>query len=287
MDEKQLSLQSAVRELSRPGVDPAGKICRLLSLAGTAVLAKRLGCSRLEVETAALESGIIPERYHRNIGTVGIAGQLALLRSHAFIAGAGGLGGLVIELLARMGVGRLTVIDDDSFCESNLNRQLLALEKDLGCGKAPAASRRVSEVNGSVELMARRCRGDSGSLAGMLGDCRVALDCLDNLPSRFALEQACQKHGIPLVHGAVAGFTGQVAVIWPGEPLFKLIYGSGSAHHGAEIHLGNPAPTPAMIASWQASEAVKILAGLPCTTRGRLLIIDMLSGETTPIQLIP
>lgn len=287
MDEKRLRLQCSVREASKHCVDSCGKTFRIISLAGTVTLAERMDCSRKEVEIAALEAGVIPERYQRNIGTVGIEGQLGLLRSHGAVVGAGGLGGLAIELLARMGVGKLTIIDGDSFTGSNLNRQLHALERTLGAGKVETTAFRMGEVNCSVEVIAHSCYADESNLPELLEGCGVVLDCLDNLSSRLALENACQKLGIPLVHGAVAGFTGQLAVIWPGEPLFHKIYGSGknSEDRGAEVLLGNPAPTPAVVAAWQCGEAVKILTGMADAIRGRLLLIHMLSGETTSFQI--
>ena len=111
----------------------------------------------------ALEQRIIPERYQRNIGTVGIDGQMRLLRSKVGVVGAGGLGGLAIELLARMGIGSLVVIDSDSFTASNLNRQLLSLEGGLGAGKAETAARRVKEINGAVEILPLQQQADASN----------------------------------------------------------------------------------------------------------------------------
>ena len=107
-------LKDAIRQLAQKRVDPAGKEYMCLDLAETIALAERFQCPRRTVELAALEQRIIPERYQRNIGTVGIDGQMRLLRSKVGVVGAGGLGGLAIELLARMGIGSLVVIDGDS-----------------------------------------------------------------------------------------------------------------------------------------------------------------------------
>jgi hypothetical protein len=139
-------------EASRRGVNPAGESYRCLSLEDTVSLAGRLGLTRRELEIAALEAGVIPDRYQRNLGTIGIAGQIKLLRARAGIVGAGGLGGFAVELLARCGVGRLTVIDSDSFDTTNLNRQLYALEGGLRLNKAAAAAHRVEGINGAVEV---------------------------------------------------------------------------------------------------------------------------------------
>jgi molybdopterin/thiamine biosynthesis adenylyltransferase len=278
----------ALRQAARSGVSPAGQSYRFLALGDTVALAGRFGLLRRDVEIAALEAGIIPERYQRSIGTVGLPGQIRLLKARVGVVGAGGLGGLAVELLARMGVGSLVVIDGDDFTDSNLNRQLLAAETDLLTGKAGAAARRVAEINGSVTVSAVSSRGDAANLPAFLEGCSLALDCLDNLTSRFDLEEACQRLGIPLVHGAVAGFMGQIAVIRPGRPLFSYIYGPMKAENidrGAETSLGNPAATPAMIAAWQVGEAVKILIGLDEQPGDRLFIFDMLTAQMVAVEL--
>lgn len=280
--------KSLLLRASRLEIDSAGECCRYLSLGDTVSLAGELGLTRRELEIAALEAGITPDRYRRNLGTMGIAGQLKLLRAHAGVVGAGGLGGYVVELLARCGVGRLTVIDGDSFDSTNLNRQLYALEGGLASDKAGAAARRVNEINGAVEVNAFLCRGDTGNLPRLLQGCDLVLDCLDNLPDRFSLEQVCQALNVPMVHGAIAGFMGQVAIIYPGRPLLGVIYGSQAApgsRGGVEEHLGNPSFTPAAVAAWQVAGAVKHLAGLAEIPDDVLMLIDLFSGETTPVVL--
>ncbi|HED24676.1 MAG TPA: HesA/MoeB/ThiF family protein [Firmicutes bacterium] len=287
MDKKKLS--RSVRESSECVVDGNGKEWRCLSLDAARRIAAEYGSGTRLIEIAALEEDIVPSRYRRNIGTVGIAGQLRLLGSAAGIVGVGGLGGFVIELLARMGVGRITVIDDDSFSESNLNRQLLSIEENLGVVKIEAAVERIAAVNSAVEVEAHCCRGDSDNFSELLEHCELVIDCLDNLPSRFALEAACSQLKLPLVHGAIAGFLGQVAVIRPGKPVLRSVYGrpdEGGSGRGVETELGNPAFTPAMLASFQAAEAVKYLAGLESLLPPNiLLIIDLQSGETYRIEI--
>ena len=278
-----------LQQAARLGTDPAGEKYRYLLLKDTVILAGELGLTRRELEIAALKAGIVPERYQRNIGTIGMAGQVKLLEAKVGLVGAGGLGGFAVELLARCGVGSLVIIDGDSFTDSNLNRQLYALESELSAKKAVQAARRVGESNGAVEVTAHQCFGDAGNLPSLLQGCDLVLDCLDNLQARFALEQACQQLKIPLVHGAIAGFMGQVAVIRPGKPLLAEIYGRQqnlqSDSRGVETHLGNPPFAPALVAAWQTGEAVKLLAGLGSSPDGVLLFIDIFSGRTTRIKL--
>ncbi|MGM0651845.1 MAG: HesA/MoeB/ThiF family protein [Bacillota bacterium] len=282
-------LKRTIIEASDKQTDPAGEDYTSLSLSASKELAKKNGLNRRQVELAALEAGVIPERYQRNIGTVGIEGQIKLLKATVGVAGAGGLGGCVLELLARMGVGRLLIIDDDVFADSNLNRQMLAHEKNLDRPKAGAAEKRISEVNGAVAVKAYCRRGNSSNLTQLFEDCDLVIDCLDNLSSRYDLAEACHKLEILMIHGAIAGFLGQMAVIRPGKPLLESIYGyrSGKASEkGAEITLGNPATTPAMLASWQANEAVKVLTGLEGVLPDNImLIIDMQSGSLNRVEI--
>lgn len=283
------TLRQAVFHAAMIGKDPAGAEYSYLSLAATGQLAQEYDISGRLVELAALETGIIPERYQRNIGTLGVAGQIQLLKSTVGVLGAGGLGGFALELLARMGVGRLVVVDGDTISDSNLNRQLLATEKNLEKPKAEAAAKRISEVNGAVEIKVFNCHGDLSNLPEIFSDCDLVLDCLDNLTSRFDLEKVCSRLNIVMIHGAIAGFLGQLAVIRPDRPLLSSIYGSAGGKQiekGAEVQLGNPASTPAMLAAWQCSEAVKILAELDdILPANKMLIIDMQSGELYKIEV--
>lgn len=278
-----------LEEAAATGKDPAGNNYRYLTLAQTSQLAGEHNLTSREVELAALQQGIIPDRYQRGIGTLGLKGQAKLLESSVGVVGAGGLGGFVLELLTRMGIGKLVVVDGDSFTDSNLNRQLFSSEETLGCSKAETAAKRIAAVNSATEVEAHHLFGDADNLPALLKGCDLVIDCLDNLPSRFALEKVCSQLGLILIHGAIAGFLGQVAVIRPDRPLLEAIYGpvtEGGITKGVEVQLGNPAATPAMLASWQASEAVKILAGLEgVLADNKLLIIDMQSAESYQVEV--
>lgn len=287
MDSKKL--ERAIIDAALESHNPAGEKYRFLTLAKTGDLAKNFSLSSRMVEQTALEAGVIPERYQRSIGTVGIVGQIRLLKAKVGIVGAGGLGGFALELLARMGVGQLVIVDDDTFSDSNLNRQLLAEEKNLGKSKAETAVKRIAAVNSSVDVTAHHARGNLSSMPLFFSGCDLVLDCLDNLPSRFELEKVCDQLGVVMIHGAIAGFLGQIAVIRPDRPLLTSIYGpvaESGMKKGVEVHLGNPAATPAMLAAWQASEAVKYLAGLDgLLPPGKLLIIDMQAGESYQVEV--
>lgn len=258
----------------------------ILPQAAEMELAKELNMPRREIQIAALESGIVPGRYLRNMGTVGVAGQLRLLSSTVAVVGCGGLGGLVVELLARMGVGRLVLVDGDVFEDNNLNRQVLCTEADLGKPKVMAAYERALAVNAAVEVRCHKVRLTKENAASLLQGADVVVDALDNLPSRFALEEAAKTLHIPLVHGAIAGFLGQVLTVFPDDPGLAEIYGPpGTRERGVEVETGNPAATPALVASFQVQEVVKLLTGVGEPLRRRLLYIDSARGEAYALSL--
>jgi len=264
-----------------------GRLTTGLSPEMTAELADHLGVTRREVEVAALERGLIPERYLRNLGTVGLDGQLALLQAAVAVVGLGGLGGLVLELLARMGVGRLLAVDADRFEPSNLNRQLLATEDDLGRPKPEAAVRRAGAVNSAVTVVPCYDRAGRANLAALLQGVAVAVDALDNLPDRYLLQEACSEAKVPMVHGAVAGYWGQVMTVFPGDPGLKALFGAAERlpRQGIESALGTPAGTAAMVAAWQVQEVVKLLTGRGRPLRQRLLWLDAEQGEAGVLAL--
>jgi molybdopterin/thiamine biosynthesis adenylyltransferase len=228
-----------------------------------------------EDSLALLARGEIPERYKRNIGTIGIDGQKRLLKARVAIVGAGGLGGTIIELLARQGVGFMRIIDGDSFTLVNLNRQLLATERTMGMNKAAVATARVAEVNSDVETHAVPAMFNEDNAVELLSGMDVIVDALDSINYRLLLCRMAQKLKIPLAHAAIAGFTGQVATILPTGPgLEKLYKTTSSSEKGIETVLGNPAATPALAAAIQAQEVVKLLTGTGETLSHKLLYFD-------------
>jgi molybdopterin-synthase adenylyltransferase len=263
-------LAVAIRAASTPSSDGAN-----ISISGEAVrrLADDTGSTALEIECAALEIDIVPARYTRNMGTIGTSGQLKLLRSCMGVCGLGGLGGYIVELLARFGVGHLILVDGDSFEEDNLNRQLFCTEAGLGRRKSEAAEERVAAVNSSLEVTSHHLFAAPDDIPEVFRDADLVMDALDSVASRLALERGCAKLGIPLVHGAIAGTSGQVMTIFPGDPGLKSLY-AGSEDPGAEVLEGNPPTTPALVAALQVQEAVKVACGGELLRRG-FLVVDI------------
>ena len=264
----------------------AAQGCRVLAFEHVALLAQMSGLTRREVEIAALELGVLPQRYLRNYGTLGIEGQLVLARSHVAVVGLGGLGGYVVEGLARMGVGALTLIDGDTFFDHNLNRQLLSSEALLGTPKADAATERVRQINGAIEVFPHAVYASRENLDQLLAGVDVVVDALDRLPIRLTLQDIAARLKLPLVHGAIAGTMGQVMTILPGDPGLRALYGDDPLpEHGAEAELGTPAPSPMMVAAWQVHETIKLLVGKGELLRGRMLLMDAYSNDARVLAL--
>jgi molybdopterin/thiamine biosynthesis adenylyltransferase len=240
-----------------------------------------------EIEISALQNNIIPERYQRNLGVISPSEQVKLLQSKVAIIGAGGLGGTVLEFLARMGIGKLIIADKDLIVDSNLNRQILSTETNLGQRKTEFAVKRVKEINSSIEIIGHSVFINSDNVEKIIEGAEVVVDALDNLPSRFVLQKACRDLKIPLIHGAIAGFNGQLTTIFPEDKGLELIYGSDRdlPEHGSEAELGAPTITPALIASLEAQEVVKILLKRGKLFRNRLLYLDIEEGTMEILNL--
>ena len=225
-----------------------------------------------------------PSRYDRNMMALSQDECTALAGKRVTVVGCGGLGGLVIEALARIGVGHLRVIDGDVFEESNLNRQLLCTEATLGREKSLVAAERVRAVNSAVEVEPRVAYLAEENAAELLSGADCVVDCLDNLEARFWMAHACQHLGIPVVYGAIAGWFGQICTVYPGDVSFVSIYGEpfGESQHKK---LGNLPFTAYVIAAVQAAEAVKVVLDRPGQIRNRLLMIDLLDGSFDDMEL--
>lgn len=257
----------------------------LLPWAGQAAAADRFHLTVGSVEEAALELGLMPARYQRNRLTISIAQQRKLFRSRVVIVGAGGLGGYVIEELARLGVGTLVVVDPDTFEEHNLNRQLLGSLGNLGVPKVEAAVERVGTINPAVRLVPLRSAFSRKNGMDLLSGADAAVDALDTVTVRMDLVCACRDLGIPLVHGAIAGWYGQMATQMPGEDIAPFIYPSGSGPKGVETKLGNPSFTPAVVASLQVAEVCKILLGQGRVLNRRMLFLNLLEMEFEEVPI--
>lgn len=247
--------------------------------------ADSFGRNHAEVEAAALAMGLLPARYQRNRNTISTQQQARLSGARVAVIGCGGLGGYVLEQLARLGVGTLVAVDPDVFEAHNLNRQLLSTTDSLGHPKVEAAMERLAAINPAVTVMAIHQALTADNAAGLLAGTDIAVDALDSIPARRALGAACTALGIPLVHGAIGGWFAQITSVMPGEDTLSRLFPDGTADKGAEQFYGNPAFTPAVCASLEVAEVCKILLKQGQPLAGRLLLVNLLDMSFDVIAL--
>jgi len=286
-NEKGEAILRELEKIKEEAINLSGKKEHVISVKQVKKIAHKFQTKSREIEILALQNNIIPERYYRNLGVISPLEQVKLLQSKVAIIGAGGLGGTILELLTRMGIGKLIIADKDIIVDSNLNRQILSNESNLGQSKTEAAVKRVKEINSSVEIVGHSVFINSDNVKKIIEGAEVAIDALDNLPSRFVLQKACRDLKIPLVHGAIAGFNSQLTTIFPEDKGLELIYGSNKdlPEHGSEVELGAPTITPALIASLEAQEVIKILLKRGKLFRNKLLYLDIEEGTIEVLNL--
>ena len=214
------------------------------------------------------------ERYIRNLGALTEEECAVLREKTVFVAGCGGLGGYLIEMLLRLGVGEIRAADGDVFEASNLNRQLLSSPALLGSGKAAAAAARAGEINPGIRFTAVSEFVTEENAAELVKGCDAVLDALDNIASRCLLAAACAEAGVPLVHGAICGWTAQAAVAMPGDDLIGRVYPEGS-RLSSKTSLSF---TPPLCAAMQTALCTRLLTGRPVEA-GRLYYIDLMDME--------
>ena len=219
-------------------------------------------------------------RYARNVPALSEAECELLRRKRVLVVGCGGLGGHLIDMLARIGVGFLRVVDGDVFEPSNLNRQLLSEVPLLGVSKAKAAAAKVSRVNPETEVEAVAGFLTEKNARQLLLSCDAVLDGLDNIDSRRILAKECEKAKIPFIYGAVSGWVAQAAVSMPGDHLVETLYPEGVVLKNKSVL----SFTPALCASIQVALCVKLLTGRPVET-GKLYYFDLLNQEFESIPI--
>ncbi|PLX96424.1 MAG: thiamine biosynthesis protein ThiF [Desulfuromonas sp.] len=258
----------------------------LLNWADQQGAAKRFGVSVACIEAICLKRGILPARYQRNRSMISCREQLCLFTSHVAVVGCGGLGGFVVEELARVGIGHITVIDPDVFEEHNLNRQLFSSIADLGRDKVAVAAQRITQVNPAVVItpVVKAFKHSNG--LGLLAGAQVVVDALDCITTRLELAQVCRALEVPLVHGAIAGWYGHVTTQMPEDHSLESLYHHPGADKGIERKLGNPSFTPAVIASLQVSEVIKVLLDRGSPLSRRLMMVDLLDMEVAEVSLV-
>ncbi len=255
-------VSAALLEYIRKVADGEG----LLSLSAYRDIAAEFSISYKDIERVALVNGFFPLRLQRQRKLFGSAQQLRLLDAKVAIVGCGGLGGSIFELLLRIGVGHLLVIDPDFFVESNLNRQLLATTANLGGSKVAAALERGRQVNPVAEVEGLKQVFQSRAGQARLASCDLVLDALDSVSARLELAQLCARNDLRLIHGAVAGWYGQMAPVLPGSKKMARIYPGSYSEQSISSPIAegqgsvdNIAPTVSAVAALQVAAAVQCL----------------------------
>lgn len=216
-------------------------------------------------------------RYSRQILYTGLGeeGQKKLKKSHVVVAGLGGLGTPACIYLVCAGIGHITLVDSDRVELSDLNRQILYCEEDIGEKKPFSAAQKLAKLNSSVDITALFRRITEDNVKDIVKGSHVVIDALDNLETRFMLNKACVVEGIPLIHGGVYGLFGEITTIIPWEtPCLACILPEVRRRRDPFPVFG---VTPALVAILQVTETIKLLAGFGYLLTGRMLYIN---GDT-------
>ena len=219
------------------------------------------------------------DRYLRNIPALSEEECNLLRHKRVLVVGCGGLGGNLISILLRIGVGSLRIVDGDVFETTNLNRQLFSSIPALGHNKARIAAQRAGNINPDIHLDVVDEFLTEENADVLLQDCDIAMDALDNIPGRRLLAAACERAGIPLVYGAISGWVAQAGLSLPGDKLIETLYPEDVVVRDKSVL----SFTPSLCASMQASLCIKYLTGRPVVS-GTVYYFDLLNQE---FEIIP
>ncbi|HUH78626.1 MAG TPA: HesA/MoeB/ThiF family protein [Methanoregula sp.] len=222
------------------------------------------------------------ERYKRQILLFGEAGQEKLKQAHIFIAGAGGLGCPVAIYLAVAGIGTITIVDRDVVDQSNLNRQILHADRDIGRKKTASAVEKLRILNPDITVHAVDATIDGSNVRKLVGGADGIVDAMDNFPTRYLLNELAHEKKIPFFHGAVRGMYGQAMTVLPGDsPCLACVF----PHAPPPEVFPVVGVTPGFIGTVQATEVIKFLTGTGELLAGRLFMWDGLTGRAEEIAV--
>ena len=231
------------------------------------------------------------DRYSRHIimDDVGPAGQAALLDTDVLVVGAGGLGSPVLQYLAAAGIGRLGIVDDDAVERSNLQRQIIHADADVGRPKVDSAREFVTDLNPDVTVDTYDERFSTDNAADLVAEYDIVVDASDNFPTRFLVNDACTLAGVPFSHGAVFRFEGQVTTFTGEGPCYRCLFPqappAGTVPDCSTA--GVLGVLPGTIGCLQATEVVKLAMGYGDSLDGRLLAFDAGTMHTDEVPIAP
>ncbi|MDB5761150.1 MAG: moeB [Herminiimonas sp.] len=230
-------------------------------------------------------------RYSRHIllDEIGIEGQEKLLAAHALVIGAGGLGSPAAYYLASAGIGRITLVDNDTVDLTNLQRQILHTTERVGQSKAQSGKHALTGINPEIEIAALTERAEGERLDELVRQADVVLDCSDNFTTRHAINRACVANKVPLVSGAAIRFDGQISVFdsrSDDAPCYACLFPPDEQFEEVQCAtMGVFAPLVGIIGTMQAAEALKLVTGVGQSLAGRLLLLDARNMEWTSIRI--
>jgi len=225
-------------------------------------------------------------RYIKNLNALTEEDIIKLNKSHVCVVGCGGLGGYILEFMSRIGIEKITAVDGDVFDESNLNRQLLSNSENLGLYKVTEAQKRINLVNPNVNFIGIKNEITEENINMLLPkDVTCIVDAVDNVKTRFLLEEFAWKNNIPLIHGAIGGWYGQVSTIMPGDKTITKIYQSKEEPNKEVKSMGNLPHAASLIASFEVNEVVKLLTNKGDLLTNKLLYIDLKSNSYNTFEI--
>jgi adenylyltransferase/sulfurtransferase len=231
------------------------------------------------------------DRYSRHIimDEIGPEGQAALLDAAVLVVGAGGLGSPVLQYLAAAGVGHLAVVDDDVVERANLQRQVVHGDSDVGRPKVESARDFVAGLNPDVDVTTHELRVSAENAADLVAGHDVVVDASDNFPTRYLCNDACVLADIPLSHGAVYRFEGQVTTVTGGEPCYRCLFPEAPPEGAVPdcATTGVLGALPGTVGAMQATEVVKLITGVGDPLDGRLLAYDAADMSTETVTYRP
>ncbi|HDQ40979.1 MAG TPA: hypothetical protein ENN39_08145 [Desulfonatronum sp.] len=237
-----------------------------------------------------MDRQVLAGRYRRNFSTLSAQDQERLFFCRISLVGLGGLGGPLLEMLARMGFGRkgcgwIRVADGDMFEASNLNRQLFCLESNLGLPKTQEAVKRIQAVNSEVNLQVHKNFLQPEELPAFIHGADIVLDALGDLPTKLALRRAAAQAGLPVITAAIGGWVGFISTLLASDRGDTLLRIMDTGVDGAELRLGVLAPTAWFVAALQCRETVALACGKRPLFHGRMHIVDLTDATWEKVLL--
>lgn len=231
------------------------------------------------------------DRYARHIimDDIGGQGQQRLLDSAVLVVGAGGLGAPILQYLAAAGVGTIGIVDDDHVERSNLQRQIIHQDADIGRPKVDSAADYIAALNPDITVQTHETRFDSNNARSLVTGYDVVVDASDNFPTRYLINDICVLEDIPFVHGAVYRFEGQIAAFTGGQPCYRCLFPEAPPDGAVPdcATAGVFGVVPGTIGCIQATETIKSLLSIGDSLAGRIVYYDAAAMSFDQIDLRP